>query len=145
VLQMASSALKTHLHTSRKIVNDSHTFLLWDFPDLYCDCCLQFTNCLRIVLIHIILEIPPQINIWGVQVWWMRYAAVLMKFWASLGWQTPRMPFGAHYGKNIKILCKLTQMAKTAIVFINVPSAPWTDAINLVEMANVIIAEFRDT
>ena len=85
VLQMASSALKAHLHTSRKIVNDSHTFLLWDFPDLCCDCCLQFTNCLRIVLIHIILEIPPQIKIWGVQVWWMRYVAVLMKFWASLG------------------------------------------------------------
>jgi hypothetical protein len=39
------------------------TFLLWDFPDLCCDCCLQFTNCLRIVLVHIILEIPPQIKI----------------------------------------------------------------------------------
>jgi hypothetical protein len=62
---MASSALKAHLHTSRKIVNDSHTFLLRDFPDLCCDSCLQFTNCLRIVLIHIILEIPPQIKIWG--------------------------------------------------------------------------------
>jgi hypothetical protein len=60
---MASSALKAHLHTSQKIVNDSHTFLLRDFPDLCCDCCLQFTNCLRIVLIHIILEIPTQINI----------------------------------------------------------------------------------
>jgi hypothetical protein len=56
------------LHTSRKIVNDSHTFILRDFPDL---CCLQFTNCLRIVR--------------GVQAWWMRYVAVLMKFWASLG------------------------------------------------------------
>jgi hypothetical protein len=67
---MASSALKAHLHMSRKIVNDSHTFLLWDFPDLCCDCYLQFTNCLRIVLIHIILEIPPQIKIWEVQVWW---------------------------------------------------------------------------
>jgi hypothetical protein len=33
VLQMASSALKAHLHTSCKIVNDSHTFLPWDFPD----------------------------------------------------------------------------------------------------------------
>ena len=62
---MASSALKVHLHASRKIVNDSHTFLLRDFPDLCCDCFLQFTNCLRIVLIHIILEIPPQIKIWG--------------------------------------------------------------------------------
>ena len=62
---MASSALKAHLHTSCKIVNDSHTFLLTDFPDLCCDCCLQFPNCLRIVLIHIILEIPPQIKIWG--------------------------------------------------------------------------------
>ena len=62
---MASSALKEHLHTSRKIVNDSHTLLLRDFPDLCFDCCLQFTNCLRIVLIHIILEIPPQIKIWG--------------------------------------------------------------------------------
>jgi hypothetical protein len=26
---------------------------------------------------------------------------------------TPRIPFGAHFEKNIKILCKLTQMAKT--------------------------------
>jgi hypothetical protein len=67
---------------SSVLPNDSHTFLLWDFPDLCCDCCLQFTNCLRIVLIHIILEIPPQ-------------------------------PFGAHFGKNIEIICKLTQMAKT--------------------------------
>ena len=82
---MASSALKAHLHTSHKIVNDSHTFLLWDFSYLCCDCCLQFTNCLRIVLIHIILAIPPQIKIWGVQVWWMRYVVVLMKSWASLG------------------------------------------------------------
>ena len=69
VLQMVSSALKAHLHTSCKIVNDSHTFLLRDFPDLCYDCCLQFTKCLRIVLMHIILEIPPQIKIWGVQVW----------------------------------------------------------------------------
>jgi hypothetical protein len=69
---MASSALKAHLHTSRKIVNDSHTFFLGDFPDLCCDCCLQFTNCLRIVLVHIILEIhthypwdTPTDKIWG--------------------------------------------------------------------------------
>jgi hypothetical protein len=68
-----------------RALHSSHTFLLWDFPDLCCDCCLQFTNCLRIVLIHIILEIPPQIKIWGVQVWWMHYVAVLMKFWVSLG------------------------------------------------------------
>ena len=61
-----SSALKAHLHhTSRKIVNDSHTFLLGDMSDLSCDCCLQFTYCLRIVLIYIVLEIPPQIQIWG--------------------------------------------------------------------------------
>jgi hypothetical protein len=169
---MASSELKAHLHTSRKIVSDSHTFLLWDFPDLCCDCCLQFTNCLRIVLIHIILEIPPQIKIWGVQVWWMRYVAVLMKFWASLGrrrgidrdeqwfrqegatphtindslaWLRERLkdrlisrkceiewtahstilrdvckcafnsedPIWSTFGKNINILCKLTQMATT--------------------------------
>jgi hypothetical protein len=31
------------------------------------------------------LRYPPQIQIWGVQVWWMRYVAVLMKLWASLG------------------------------------------------------------
>ena len=60
VLQMASSVLKAHLHTSRKIVNDSHTFLFREIPDLCCDCCLQFTNCLRIVLIHIIREIKIQ-------------------------------------------------------------------------------------
>jgi hypothetical protein len=27
------------------------------------------------------------------------------------------MPFGAHFGKNIKIICKLTQMAKTLLKF----------------------------
>ena len=212
MLQMASSALRAHLHTSRKIVNDLHTFLLRDFPDLCCDCCLQFTNCLRVVLMHIFLEIPPPINLWGVQVWWMRcpldftlptdqsvfkslskpgqgviwcvrvdpsclnhcssrsiplrgpndvqnfistvwarsfsssnqydlmmpcfematHVAHFVEFWASLGRRrgidrvgsaytrlepslpsTPRMPFGAHFGKNIKILRKLTQMAKT--------------------------------
>ena len=43
----------------------THTFLLGDLRDLSCDCCLQFTYCLRIVLIHIVLEIPPQIKIWG--------------------------------------------------------------------------------
>ena len=107
VLQMLSSALKTHLHTSRKIVNDSHTFLLGDLPDLSCDCCLQFTYCLRIVLIHIVLEIPPQITIWGFKsgecaahstshllldeheppqtVNTERYVAALRKFWTSLG------------------------------------------------------------
>ena len=62
---MFSSALKAHLHTSRKIVNDSHTFLLGDLPDLSCDCCLQITYCLRILLIHIVLEIPPQITNMG--------------------------------------------------------------------------------
>jgi hypothetical protein len=29
---------------------------------------------------------------------------------------TPRMPFGAHFGKNIKILCKLTQMARDSTI-----------------------------
>ena len=37
---MLSSGLKAHLHTLRKIVNDSHTFLLGDLPDLSCDCCI---------------------------------------------------------------------------------------------------------
>lgn len=32
MLQMASAALEAHLHTSRKIVNYSNTFLLWGFP-----------------------------------------------------------------------------------------------------------------
>ena len=30
-------------------------------------------------------DLWTMIKIWGVQVWWMRYVAVLMKFWASLG------------------------------------------------------------
>ena len=64
MLQMGSSALEANLHTSRKIVNYSNTFLVGDFPDFCCDCCLQFTNCLRVVLVDIILEVPPQIKIW---------------------------------------------------------------------------------
>ena len=47
-IQMLSSTLKAHLHhTSRKIVNDSHTILLGDLPDLSCDCCLQFIFILK--------------------------------------------------------------------------------------------------
>lgn len=52
------------MHTLRKIVNYSNTFLFGDFPDFCCDCCLQFTNRLRVVLVRIILETPPQIKIW---------------------------------------------------------------------------------
>ena len=72
MFQMTSSALETDLHLLRKIVNHSHALLSGDFPDFCCNCSLEFTNCLRIVLIHIVLQIPPQIKIWGVQVRWMR-------------------------------------------------------------------------
>jgi hypothetical protein len=41
-----------HTCIRRAKLSMTHTFLLRDFPDLCCDCCLQFTNCLRIVLIH---------------------------------------------------------------------------------------------
>ena len=68
MFQMTSSALETDLHPLRKIVNHSHALLSGDFPDFCCNCSLEFTNCLRIVLIRIVLQIPPQIKIWGVQV-----------------------------------------------------------------------------
>jgi hypothetical protein len=70
---MASSALKAHLHTSCKIVNDSHTFLLWDFPDhllwLLPSVHQLFEDCSHT---HYPWDTPTDKNMGGVQVWWMR-------------------------------------------------------------------------
>ena len=55
---MLSSALKTHLHhTSRKIVNDSHTFLLGDLPDLLCDCSHVFLYICHVIEIAVLLSV----------------------------------------------------------------------------------------
>ena len=97
---MLTSVLKAHLHTSRKIVNDSQTFVLGDdLPDLFCDCCLLCTFCVYVtasvrhpwawvaISNHGIIgpfwfddehEQPQTVNT-------ERYVAVLRKFWASLG------------------------------------------------------------
>ena len=48
----------------REIINHQHS-LLWCFPDICYNCSLEFTNCLWIVLIHLVHQIPPQIKIRG--------------------------------------------------------------------------------
>ena len=45
----------------------------------------------------------------------------------------------------MKMSFQYVDAVKTAIVIYKCRFCVWTDAINLVEMANVIIAEFRDT
>ena len=60
--------LETDSHQLCKIVNHSHALFSGDFSDFYCNSSLEFTNCLRIVLICIVLQISPEIKIWGVHV-----------------------------------------------------------------------------
>ena len=64
MLQMTTSALETDLYPLPKIVSHSQALLSGDVLNFGCNCSLEFTNCLKIVLIHIFLQIPSQLKIW---------------------------------------------------------------------------------
>ena len=56
---------QAHLQATREIVNDTNTFLYGDCSDPGCNCCLQVTDCLRIVSVHSVLQIIPKVKFWG--------------------------------------------------------------------------------
>jgi len=68
VLQMSSPALQAHLYPAGKVLDDPPTFFPWDRSYCCYDCCLQVRDSLGVVAIHPVLEVSPQIKIWGVQV-----------------------------------------------------------------------------
>ena len=69
MLQMFVPALQADLDSPGKVLNDSPALLSRDGSDGCCDGCLEVRDGLRVVLIHRVLEVTPQIEVWGVQVW----------------------------------------------------------------------------
>ena len=68
VLQMSTVLLETHLKTACKVINRYYTFFLGDGSGVQCDCLFQFRDCLGIVLIYMIFQIIPKVEVWGFQV-----------------------------------------------------------------------------
>ena len=65
VLHMSSPALQAHLDPTGKVLDDPPTFLPWDRSYCYCDCCLQVRDSLRVVAIHTVQKVSPQIKSGG--------------------------------------------------------------------------------
>jgi len=68
-----------------KLSNCSNIFIFMDFPDFCYDCCLQFTNRLRLLLCTLSLRCHLQIKIWG----WSLVTAVLAQCHNSCGFFCP--------------------------------------------------------
>ena len=68
MLQLASATLKTNLYLPCEVVHDPDTFLLGDSPN---GDSLELWDGLRTVLVNIVFQEPPQIKIWGLQIWGM--------------------------------------------------------------------------
>ena len=68
VLQSLKDMLQTR-PPAGKVPIDSLALLSWDGSDGCCDGCLDVSNGLDVVLIHLVLEVPLQIKVWRVQVW----------------------------------------------------------------------------
>ena len=67
VLQVSAPALQAHLDPAGEVVDNPPAFLRRDGSDGCCDGCLQVCDGLRVVAIHPVLEVPPQIKIWGLR------------------------------------------------------------------------------
>ena len=61
---MFTSAPGTLLDAAGKIVNNTDTFLPW--PDFGCHFGLQVSDFLGVVLIDMVFQIAPEVEIWGV-------------------------------------------------------------------------------
>ena len=68
MFQMCAPALQADLDSPGKVLNDPPALLSRDGSDGCCDGCLQVWDGVGAVAIHPVLEVPPQIKIWGVQV-----------------------------------------------------------------------------
>ena len=65
MLQMSPPPLQAHLDPAGEVLDDPPAFLLRDRSYGCCDVCLQSRNGLWVVFIHPVLQVPPQIKIWG--------------------------------------------------------------------------------
>ena len=68
MLQMSTVLLKADLDSASKVIDNSDALLLWYSVDLLRYCFLELRDGLRIVPVHIILQEPPQVEIWGVKI-----------------------------------------------------------------------------
>ena len=70
MFQMPAPALQADLDSPGKVLNDPPA-LLSDLnpPDFYLWGYLKVRDGLGVVLIHPVLEVTPQVEVWGVQVW----------------------------------------------------------------------------
>ena len=65
MLQMSTVLLKADLDSASKVIDNSDALLLWYSVDHLRYCFLDLRDGLRIVPVHIILQEPPQVDIWG--------------------------------------------------------------------------------
>ena len=68
MLQMSTVLLKADLDSASKVIDNSDALLLWHSVDLLRYCFLELRDGLKIVPVHIILQEPPQVEIWGVKI-----------------------------------------------------------------------------
>ena len=69
MFQMRAPALQADLDSPGKVLNDPPALLSRDGSDGCCDGCFEVRDGLGVVLIHPVLEVTPQVEVWGVQVW----------------------------------------------------------------------------
>ena len=67
MLQMSTVLLEADLDSASKVIDNSDALLLWYSVDLLRYCFLELRYGLRIVPVHITLQDPPQVDIWGVR------------------------------------------------------------------------------
>ena len=67
MLQMSNVLLKADLDSASKVIDNSDALLLWYSVDLLRYCFLELRDGLRIVPVHIMLQEPPQVDIWGLR------------------------------------------------------------------------------
>ena len=64
MFQMTAVVPQTHLKPTSEVVNHPDTFFLPDGTNLLGDGHFHFTNGLRTILIHVVLQELPEIKIW---------------------------------------------------------------------------------
>ena len=62
---MTTVALQAHLKLTSKVISHPDTLFLPDSTNLLGDGHFQFSNGLRMILIDVVLQEPPEIKIWG--------------------------------------------------------------------------------
>ena len=73
MLQMSTVLLKADLDSASKVIDNSDALILWYSVDHLRYCFLELRDGLRIVPVHIILQEPPQVEIWGVKIRGIRF------------------------------------------------------------------------